>query len=305
MNHTTSPDSDSAYLRRRVAELEHELQAQSDQLAKLQMNEASHEHAEDRWRQLVEVAPDAMIVSNAQGQITLINRQAEVLFGYERAELLGQPIEILMPTSFRQQHVGRRDQYLASPHTRPMGTGLDLTAVRKDGEEFFVEISLSPWASDEGRMVICTIRDITKQKHAELERQRLQEEIIRVQQAALQELSTPLIPISDDVMVMPLIGAMDSRRAQQVVETLLEGIGSCRAGVAILDITGVPVVDTQVADTLLRAAQAVKLLGARVILTGIRPEVAQTLVGLGADLSAITTYASLQRGIASTTTHSS
>jgi rsbT co-antagonist protein RsbR len=76
------------------------------------------------------------------------------------------------------------------------------------------------------------------------------------------------------------------------------GLASSRAAIAILDITGVPVVDTHVADTLLHAAQAVKLLGAQVILTGIRPEVAQTLVGLGVDLNAITTYASLQRGIA-------
>jgi rsbT co-antagonist protein RsbR len=105
-------------------------------------------------------------------------------------------------------------------------------------------------------------------------------------------------------MVMPLIGAIDSRRAQQVLETLLEGISSTRAAIAILDITGVPVVDTQVANTLLRAAHTARLLGTQVILTGIRPEVAQTLVGLGADLSSIITYASLQRGIAYATGHS-
>ncbi|NTW04038.1 MAG: STAS domain-containing protein [Oscillochloris sp.] len=125
-----------------------------------------------------------------------------------------------------------------------------------------------------------------------------QEELLRAQNAALAELSTPLIPISDEVMVMPLIGALDSRRAQQVITTLLEGIAESRAHVAILDITGVPVVDTQVANALIRAAHAVKLLGAQVILTGIRPEVAQTLVGLGADLSMITTQSSLQSGIA-------
>jgi rsbT co-antagonist protein RsbR len=99
-------------------------------------------------------------------------------------------------------------------------------------------------------------------------------------------------------MVMPLIGAVDSQRAQQVIETLLEGIARSGAVVAILDITGVPVVDTQVANALLRAAQAVKLLGAQILLTGIRPEVAQTLVGLGADLSGIVTCGSLQTGIA-------
>jgi PAS domain S-box-containing protein len=258
----------------------------------------SRRHAEDRWRQLIELAPDAILVTDNQGRIVLLNRQAELLFGYERAELLGQPVELLIPAALRQGHVGRRNQYVAAPHTRPMGLELDLVALRKNGQEFFVEISLSPWAAEEGQMVICTIRDITQQKRAELERQRLQEEIIQVQEAALQELSTPLIPISDRVMVMPLIGAVDARRARQVMKALLEGLASSRAAIAILDITGVPVVDTHVADTLLHAAQAVKLLGAQVILTGIRPEVAQTLVGLGVDLNAITTYASLQRGIA-------
>jgi len=267
-------------------------------MAALQERVSSQRHAEDQWRQLIELAPDAIVVTNGAGHIVLVNQQAEVLFGYERAELLDQPIEILMPAAHRRRHVALRDQYFGAPHTRPMGSGLDLRAVRKDGQEFFVEISLSPWSSDDGTMIICTIRDITKQKQAELERQRIQEEIIRVQEAALQELSTPLIPISDEVMVMPLIGSIDTRRAQRVVETLLEGISTTRAGVAILDITGVPVVDTQVANTLLRAANAAKLLGAKIILTGIRPEVAQTLVGLGADLSSITTYGSLQRGIA-------
>jgi len=98
--------------------------------------------------------------------------------------------------------------------------------------------------------------------------------------------------------VMPLIGSMDSRRAQQVLETLLNGIAANGAEVAIIDITGIPVVDTQVANALLQAAQAVKLLGAQVVLTGIRPEVAQTLVALDADWTTMVTRSTLQSGIA-------
>jgi len=98
--------------------------------------------------------------------------------------------------------------------------------------------------------------------------------------------------------VMPLIGSMDSRRAQQVMDTLLHGVAETKATNVILDITGVSVVDTQVANTFIRAAQAVKLLGAQVMITGIRPEVAQTLIGLGVDLSEIVTSSSLQVGIA-------
>lgn len=140
--------------------------------------------------------------------------------------------------------------------------------------------------------------DVTAQQAAEQETKRLQEEIIRMQAAMLAELSTPLIPIDDQIVVMPLIGALDTQRVRQVLETLLSGITASRARFAILDITGVPVVDTQVANTLIQAARATGLLGARVVLTGIRPEVAQTLVGLGVDLGSIVTRGTLQSGIA-------
>ncbi|HEU5100282.1 MAG TPA: CHASE4 domain-containing protein [Roseiflexaceae bacterium] len=140
---------------------------------------------------------------------------------------------------------------------------------------------------------------------AAAEREQLQEQRIGMQAAELQlqammlaELSTPLIPISAQTVVMPLIGTLDAPRAQQVVATLLTGITERRAQVAILDITGVCVVDTLVANALIQAAQAVQLLGAQLVLTGIRPEVAQTLVGLGVELGSISTYSTLQTAIA-------
>ena len=124
------------------------------------------------------------------------------------------------------------------------------------------------------------------------------EDVIRAQKEALRELSTPLIPISDNVVIMPLIGTIDSSRAQQIIETLLHGVSSQRTRMAILDITGVLLVDTQVANVFIQAAQAASLLGAQVVLTGIRPEVSQTLVGLGVDLRGIVTRGTLQSGIA-------
>ena len=147
--------------------------------------------------------------------------------------------------------------------------------------------------------VCVNFENITERKRAEeaLRQSIRQEEIIRAQAAALTELSTPLIPISDDVVVMPLIGTVDSMRAQQVMDTLLSGIVCRGAKVAILDITGVAVVDTQVANAIIRAARAAKMLGAEVMLTGIRPEVARTLVGLDIDLEGIMTHGSLQAGI--------
>jgi rsbT co-antagonist protein RsbR len=168
---------------------------------------------------------------------------------------------------------------------------------RADGSEGVALIQALRVSPDD---LCVVVEDITDRKLAEAA-QRLvaeQQEIIRSQQESLLELSTPFIPITEQVMVMPLIGAIVSRRAQQVLESLLHGVASSRARMAILDITGVPVVDTQVANVLIQAAQSVRLLGAEVVLTGIRPEVAQTLVGLGVDLGAITTMSNLQRGIA-------
>lgn len=113
----------------------------------------------------------------------------------------------------------------------------------------------------------------------------------------IRQLSTPVVPLLEGVILLPLVGHIDSRRAAQVMEELLVGVQRHRARVAILDITGVPVVDTAVANSLLRAAQATCLLGAEVILVGIRPEVAQTLVGLGVELRGLVTMSDLQSGI--------
>ncbi|MDI1447344.1 PAS domain-containing protein [Polyangium sp. 6x1] len=145
---------------------------------------------------------------------------------------------------------------------------------------------------DEGRPVefVGAWQDVTERKEAE--------RLVQEQAAALAQFSTPLVPITDDVLVMPLVGSLDTRRAAQVIETLLDGVGKTQARVAILDITGVAVVDTQVADALLRAAKAVSLLGAQVVITGIRSEVAQTLVQLGANMGDVVTRATLQAGVA-------
>jgi rsbT co-antagonist protein RsbR len=132
---------------------------------------------------------------------------------------------------------------------------------------------------------------------AEQDRARLQEEVIRMQAAMLEELSTPLIPLSDAVVIMPLVGTIDSKRAEQILAVVSQGVVSRAARVAIIDITGVPTVDTHVASVLIRASQAVRLLGAEVVLTGIRSRVARALVELGVDLGSLVTRGSLQAGI--------
>jgi rsbT co-antagonist protein RsbR len=140
--------------------------------------------------------------------------------------------------------------------------------------------------------------DVTEQKLRELEALAIRESIIEQQALSLNELSTPLLAISDHVVVMPLIGAIDSHRAQLIIESLLEGISQTSAEIAIIDITGVSIVDTQVANAIIRAAHAAQLLGARVVLTGIRPEIAQVMITLGVDLGNIVTLSTLHSGIA-------
>ncbi len=127
------------------------------------------------------------------------------------------------------------------------------------------------------------------------ERTSLQQQVIQAQRDALRELSSPLIPIADGVIVMPLIGAIDTSRAAQILENLLRGVEQYRAKVAIIDITGVQTVDTSVAQVLLQAAQAITLLGAQTMLTGVKPQIAQTVVQLGIDLKKIQTFSTLQQ----------
>jgi PAS domain S-box-containing protein len=230
-------------------------------------------------------AVDGIITIEEDGRIASFNPAAERIFGLDVSEAIGRSVGQIIPAP-------HNDQY------RMVGIGREVTGQRADGTSFPLDLAVGEMRMGDQHRFIAIVHDLTERKRAAEERARLQEQIIRAQAATLAELSTPLIPISDAVVVMPLIGALDDQRMQQVLEALLHGVEQRRARMAILDITGVPVVDAHVANGLILAAQAVRLLGARVILTGIRPEVAQTLVGLGVDLSDIITHSTLQSGIA-------
>jgi rsbT co-antagonist protein RsbR len=166
---------------------------------------------------------------------------------------------------------------------------------RDDGTEAWLRTSKIPLHAADGTLlgVLGLYEDITERKRTELDR----DQMILIQQSALRELSTPLIPLADNVVVMPIIGTINTERAQQIMETLLEGIAANQADVALLDISGVRVVDTQVADALMRVAQAAKLLGTQIVITGIRAEVAQTIVHLGTDMARIITRSNLRDGL--------
>ncbi len=252
--------------------------------------ETALRRSEQRSRALLAAIPDLIFVLSADG--VFLDYKAE---DYKANKLL------LPPEAFLNRHVS---EVLPPPLAAQALSYLERLKRTGDMQVYEYQLEFMGRVEEyEARMVplqdgaLVLARNVTAQRRAERERVAMQEQIIQAQQAALRELSTPLMPIADGVVVMPLIGVIDSARAQQIMESLLHGVSEYKARVALIDITGVKVVDTQVAGVLLRAAQAVRMLGSQVVLTGISPEIAQTLVHIGAEIRNVKTKATLQEGI--------
>lgn len=252
-----------------------------------------------RLMEILENTPDVIGMADAQGQVVYMNKAGRRLRGLSSdADLAGMQIADFHPAWAAKIIY---DEAIPTADRYGYWSG-DVALVNARGEEIPVSQVLLAHHDADGKLAYVTgiMRDISERQKAEraLREREIQEQVIEAQRAALRELSTPLLPISSDVVVMPIIGTVDSARAQQIMDTLLEGVGEHHASLAILDITGVKVMDTQVAGALLHAAHAVRLLGAQVVLSGIRPEIAQTLVHIGIDMRDIVTRGTLQQAIA-------
>lgn len=249
-------------------------------------------------RGLAEKASYGLLITTPEGSLTYANQASHDMFGYSPAPgaqgMVGLSLSRLLAGEAAAQFEGQRPRLLQG-----MSWQVQSPAVRQDGSTFQVSMLAFGILDSQGHplALACVNQDMTAQTQLERERAELNQEMLVARERLISELSAPLIPITENILVLPLIGSVDSSRAQVIMDSLLQAVDSHNADVVIIDVTGVPVMDTGVANHLLRMTDAASLVGAKTILVGITPRVAQTIVELGVDLSSITTRSNLQGGV--------
>jgi PAS domain S-box-containing protein len=279
------------------ASIEEQLAAAKARIAQLEQQAEEQRQGNEMLRlmkALVDHSIDGVTISSMEGVIVYANRALCELSGFGERVLGMELSEFYPPEDVQHMQHTIVAQILAEGHWRGI-----VRVQRPDGTHWLAQGSAFMIRDEAGQPSAMAgfWRDVTAQMEAK-EQAIQQAKLIEAQRAELLALSTPLIPIADEVIAMPLIGQIDAQRAQQILETLLGGIVNNAARVAILDITGVKNVDTEATNALVDAGKAVRLLGAEVVLTGIGPEVARALVELGSDLGGIVTRGTFQGGIA-------
>jgi PAS domain S-box-containing protein len=250
------------------------------------------------FRLLVQSVKDyAIIMLDPQGRVASWNEGAQNFKGFQAAEILGKNFSIFYTPEDIQSGKPEQELKVAAEQGRFEDDGW---RVRKDGSRFWANVVITALRDADGNLrgFGKVTRDLTERKLAEeaFAQKTANDAMARRAQEIL-DISTPVVQVWEGVILAPVIGSLDSQRTQQLMEKLLEGIVETRSSVAIMDITGVPAVDTQTGRHLVETMSAVRLLGADVILTGVRPAIAQTLVHLGVDLGGVTTRSSLAAGL--------
>ncbi len=238
---------------------------------------------------MLENLVDGVISINQNGIIQSVNPAVEKLFGYHKDEIINKNIKILMPEPDHNQHDQYLKNYLTTGVAKIIGIGREVTGLRKNGTTFPLELGISEIKTDDESVFVGVLRDITERKR--------DNELLNSALDSLREMSTPILVVANKILLLPLIGSIDSQRAQMAMESVLQKIQECEARVAIIDIQGVPGVDSAIASHLIKIIKATKLMGCNCIITGISPEVAQTLANLGIGLQDITTESSLKEGL--------
>jgi len=278
-----SSDMNKKELEDRVVQLEAEL-------AKLEREKTVLSDSEEKYRQLVETLDETFYrMALPSGDYEYVSPSAQQVFGHSAEEMMANPLLIrdMIHPDFHEYFKGKWVELLEGtvPPT------YQYKVVARDGAEKWIVQSNKGIIDDAGAIVgiegLC--RDVTADVQARERLQRQADEIL--------ELSTPVIQVWRGIVVVPLIGSLDSQRTQHFMEHFLGRLEETASSAAIVDITGVPTIDTQTAQHLIEAVAAARLLGVRVILTGIKPAIAQTLVHLGVDLVDIDTMSSLSAGL--------
>lgn len=279
-----SPTPEEERLRERVAVLERENK---------EIRERAHNLAETgaRLRRFFECSNETMAILD-RGVVVEVNPRIQTMFGYRPEEAVGRPaLDFIAPAS--RNLVGHN---ILTGYEEPY----EALGLRKDGSIFLGEFRGRAIPYDGRAARITMVLDVTERQRAEeaVREAAIKEEMIRSQAATLAALSTPILPVAEGILVLPLVGEVSAERGARVLETLMHGVAEHRARTAIFDITGMTQVTAPAIELLVRAARAVRLLGAEVQFTGIRPEVAEALAGLHIDIAGVRAHATLKQGIA-------
>lgn len=245
---------------------------------------------EEMFRSLIENIKDyAILLLDPDGKILTWSAAGQRLKGWEANEIIGQHFSVFYPREDVEKGKTARELRIAEEEGRFEDEGW---RVRKDGSRFWANVIITALRDKQGHLTGFgkITRDLTERREAE-------DRIKRQSQEIFEMAAVPVVQVWDGIALVPLIGTLDSQRTQQLMERLLHRVTETNSPVALVDITGVPTIDSQTAHHLIETIAAVRLLGADVVLTGVRPAIAQTLVHLGIDLSNVITRSSLAAGL--------